>query len=497
MLQRVLQKGSKNFIFAAALMVLTSGAAFFATPIIIHAIGKTDFGIYHLTIEFLFYLGMCEIGMSSAAYGMLNKAWISQDQSEVKKTVWALLKEYFKLYPIIFATLVLLTYLFLNLSVKDTREEVRYAFILMASTGVLIPLNVFRSFIHASERAHILSKVSSFQLLILTAMNITMALMGYGLLGLAVAYFIAQLFFNIVSAIFALRLMSRMEDKGGEANVDSKEVWRVSMHGFFQELLGRMSHSSDAIILSFFAPPATLTYFVTNQRTGQFMDGLLKNIGNATWASVTRVREDKRELQRIMNFFNLFFPFVANPMAFSLAYNNHDFINLWLGENFYVSDLFSWVVIYGIFTIACTLTFWGWLFVGFQKVPKTTFAMITAGILNVILSVIFTHQWGIIGPVVGTLVAYYGYFVWHLRILMRRELGIDVTNYIWNWLKVSLVLLALYFGLQQISLLAPDSWLGLLGNMAIIYLLALACCTVVLVRKSHIQQAKDLFANRN
>ncbi len=479
-------------LFAVGLMVLTSGAAFFATPIIIREIGKTDFGLYHLILEFIAYISICELGLTSPSYGLLNKAWISRDRSIVKRTIRVLVREYLKLTPLLIFVPMVLLICFFYFSAREFRQDVFVSFLMMASTALLIPLHVFRSFVMASEKSHILSKISSVQLILLTALNIGLTLMGFGLIGLAVAFLITTLFLHGGTVFLAIQQVRKMEDKGGEPDIDVKSIWNVSIHGTIQDLLGRVSYHSDAMILSLFAPAAMITNLVTNQRAATLMDSLLKTIGSSTWASVTRVRDNKEELQRVLNAFNIFFPLASHPLAFALAYNNRDFINLWLGAGFYISDAFTWIV-FANFSIFCVLAFWAWLFVGFGKVPVMTVAISTSGIINIIASVFFAYLYGPIGPVLGTFVAFFFYYVWHLRYLMRKELEVDVTSYLKNYFILSVVLGLVYIGLQRIELFDGNSWLGLIGNLTVVYAIALVVSLIALMRKRHFGLIAGLF----
>lgn len=496
MLSRIIRVGSKNFAFAFVFLIVNSLAGFLATPIIIHAIGKTDFGIYHLILQFIAYLAVCELGLATPSLNILNEAWQKQDRNLVQSSLRILIKEYFRLVPVVLITLLGITFIFFTFIIVEDRGDVLPAFLLMSGTALFIPFHVFRNFINAAEQAHLVSKISSVQLLLMTGLNIVLSIKGFGLVGLAISFIGCTALYHFAMFFIARRLISSLPDKKEEAQIDRKQIWHVSFHGFFQEVLLRLSHSSDAIVLSFFAPPAMLTNFVTNQKTAILMDSILKTIGNSTWATISRLKDEKRELQRVMNVFHLFFPLVSHPMAFALAYNNHDFVNLWLGPGFFLTEAFTWII-FANFCVFVVLAFWGWLFVAFGKVPTMTNVIIYSGLINVGLSFGLAYFLGFIGPVLGTFISFYGYYIWHMRVVMKRELSIDVSSYIFNSLKLIVVLGILYIGLNQISLFKGDNWLGLLLNMAIVYVLALGISLLALMRKRNIGEIKVLLRTRD
>jgi len=481
-LKNALNKSLKNYYFSIISISIMTILGFIATPIIIKYIGKSQYGSYQLILQYLGYLTICDLGLSTSSCALLSQAWNTQDRKYVIRTIKILLRQYLKTIPLLILVIALIIYIFLNFSLKHYDEDAVYAFIIMALTSFFIPLNVFKDFLLASERSYIISKLMSIQLLIMTCLNIYFSYNGFGIIGLAISFSSLIILFQVIILFIAFRKITLIPIKNIEFNIKVKSIWSQNLHSSLQNILGKLSFATDTIILSFFMPTSIVTNFVTNQKLAIVIDSLLKNIGNSSWASIATLKDDPKELQRAINFFNKLFLLIAFPALFALAANNHHFISLWLGPNFYISNLFTWIA-FGNFAFFGIFSFWGWIFLALGKLHLQTKTIVIAGVINVFASVILTYYLNELGPVLGTFISFYGFSIWHLSYIMKKELKLDVSRFFILFSILILIFSLLYPFLEYLKIFDSLTWTSLIANTATCYFIGLIICASILLNK--------------
>jgi O-antigen/teichoic acid export membrane protein len=74
------------------------------------------------------------------------------------------------------------------------------------------------------------------------------------------------------------------------------------------------------------------------------------------------------------------------------------------------------------------LSLWGWALSGTGHVARITPAAVVAAVLNLAVSIIGTHLFGLVGPLAGTAVAFVSVNLWYLPWLLRRLFGTSLRE---------------------------------------------------------------------
>ncbi|MFT6070252.1 MAG: O-antigen/teichoic acid export membrane protein [Bacteriovoracaceae bacterium] len=490
MMRELFNKGIKNYAYTVVALVITTLVSFVGTPIIIKHVGESDFGIYQLILQYLAYLSIWDFGLSTSSCSLLNKAHTSGDRKSVINTIKFLLRQYLKIVPLIVIALFAIIILVYQSIMKDQPPEYMHSLLIMAACGVFVPLNVFRDHLRSSEKFYIISKISTFQLSTMTCLNIYFAYNGYGLLGLAYSYFLLNFAFVALIFIKSYREIIKLPILNIPMELSGVKLWNNNLHSFFQNIFGQLSFASDTIILSFYQPTAAITNFVTNQRLAKLIDTLLSNIGNSFWSSISQTSSDIIQKQKAIDLINKVFLILAFPTICALGINNKSFIHLWLGPKFYISDLFTWIS-FSNFLIFGVLSFWGWLFVGEQKLEKKTKTIAISGLINIASSIILTKYLGIIGPVLGTFISFYFFYIWHMKAMMTKELGINVSDFLKRFFVLVLIVGIIAYFRSSFQFIQVTNWFELILNLALNYLLFLSCFLFIVFKKEDLDSASN------
>ncbi len=488
MIRELFNKGIKNYTYTVIALVITTLISFVGTPIIIRHIGESEYGIYQLILQYLAYLSIWDFGLSTSSCSLLNKAHTSGDRKAIINTIKFILRQYLKIVPLILFALMAIIYLIYNSVMKDQPTEYMHALLIMAACGIYIPLNVFRDHLRSSEKFYIISKLSTYQLSLMTCLNIYFSYKGYGLLGLAYSYFLLNFLFVAFIFLMSYREIVKLPILNIEFELSGVKLWNTNFHSFFQNIFGQLSFATDTIILSFFQPTSAITNFVTNQRLAKLVDTFLSNIGNSFWSSISQTSEDQGQKQRAIDLINKVFLILAFPTICALGINNKSFIHLWLGSKFYISDLFTWIS-FSNFLIFGILSFWGWLFVGQQKIQMKTKTIAIAGFINITASIILTKTIGIIGPVLGTFLSFYFFYIWHIKAVMEAELNINVSDFLKRFIfLIGIASLIAYFQ-SSFQFIQVTSWGGLILNLGLNYLLFLITFLFIVFKRDDLDLA--------
>lgn len=460
----------KNYTFSILSLIITTLFSFIATPLILKFLSSNTYGIFQILLQYCGYLGLSSLGLSTAGLTFLNDSWIQKDRAHVLRSVKLILAQYLKTYPIIILIVSFIYYTSSSLYTQNPNlsHEILISFIIVCLPAFISPANIFVSFIKSSESNYIFSLLNTGQLVLMTFLNILFSYKGYSLIGLAVSYTFTNFLFHLIIIIIALRKIYKLPVLNLPYANDNKLLWKLSFHSIIQELLGKLAYSTDTIVLSFFATPAVVTNFVTNQRLGNLINTIALNVGNSSWASVATLKNDPKKFEEIISKINKLLLLITAPLIYAFATHNHSFITLWLGSEYYISDAFTWIS-FTCYTFFGVLSFWGWLFLIVGKVHLQTFGFVVSGVINLVLSIIFSKYFGAIGPVLGTLCAFYFFYFWFMIYLIKKHLEISVLTFVKDLHLITLLLAILYFLPIPHAIFSEKSWSGLILNLGYSY----------------------------
>ena len=174
------------------------------------------------------------------------------------------------------------------------------------------------------------------------------------------------------------------------------------------------------MIISYSLSPATVVPFFVTQRLAALAQTQIQGIGNVTWAALADLYaqgETERFNARLIELTWLLALMGVTFMVVIASYNHH-LITLWVGEDRCGGDGLTLIAACNGF-LQGLLSLWGWCFSGTGKQPKLVRPATLASVINFLSCLICTHFLGIIGPLLGTFIAFTTVSLWQLPLLMR------------------------------------------------------------------------------
>ncbi|WP_334946257.1 lipopolysaccharide biosynthesis protein [Nostoc sp.] len=314
--------------------------------------------------------------------------------------------------------------------------------------------------------------------MLITGVSLFLARTGFGIPGQYLAILLGNISFQLLMCWDGLRrypdVFTVLGDRKSQLSID-KQLWRLNWPTLALNLSGHLSLFTDNIIISYSLSPATVVPFFITQRLGMLAQTQIQGIGNATWAALADLHA-KGEIDkfnaRVIELTRLVAVMGLALMVAIAAYNPY-FVKLWVGQERFAGDGVTLLAACNGFLLGL-FSLWGWCFSGTGNVSKITLLSALTAVINVVISVVSTHFFGIIGPLLGTFVTFTTISSWCLPLLMQQVFGTSLKQLFLAVSQPLLVGIPYGFVVWWIARShTPWGWLGLgveIGLAALIYL---------------------------
>jgi O-antigen/teichoic acid export membrane protein len=472
-----------NLASSLLLQLASVGFGMVGTPLLLHWLGDERYGAFRSTSDWMGYLNLLELGLGGALMPMLANAVAQGDLKHVRLTLATGIRSYLKVVLLMLLVGVglgtVLTHLVpIQLAL---RKELEIGYWIGLLNFLWLPLTPFRLMIDASQRGYLINALFIVQSFSITSASLYLAHLGFGLPGQFLAIVLGGLIFNGLVSWQGIRqypdVFLRLNPFGrGAVQEIEQKIHQLKIPTLILNFSGQVGLLTDNIVISYFLGPAVVVPFFMTQRLPMLAQAQIQGIGNATWAALAdlyargEIESFNHRLIDLTKFVTLFGLIFLIPIS---AYNP-DFVTLWVGAaRFGGIGLNSLAAINGV--LLGILSLWGWCFSGTGNVTKIVRLSITGASVNLTISLIATYFLGIIGPLVGTLVAFITVYLWWMPRLLYQVFGTSTSQLLAAFLRplglgipyaIALNLFTHYH--------TPAGWLGLAVEMGLAALIFLA-----------------------
>lgn len=419
--------------YGAWIVNLTIGLL--TTPVLLHALGIEAFGAWTVALATAGYIGMVELGLGIATVRRLAAALATGDVSEASTVAASARATYWALAAIGtfgLAGLVLLPGLFKGTTDVSSAELRLTVFILGMGYLAALATSVYSTIAIGAGRADLSTVVGTIFRIVTAAAQVIVVLAfdSVALLALATAA-------GTVLGTLAVRTMSRrvfaeidLHVSGARRTVCRELVssgWRNAMIG----ITSAVAIQSDVLVVGFLLGASEAAAYGIAVR-GSVMVGDLAfratDVLVPTFSHTSAVEDDERSVAALHES-----AFIARailiPAFIAFLLFGNQLLDVWLGHApEHAKTVLVLLVVCGIVAApghSCLV-----LLTGMNRLTFLIVGLSIAAVGNLALSVLLTWKIGIVGPALGTLVAF---VVFNLTLLPRHVasmLGI-------SWLRLS------------------------------------------------------------
>jgi O-antigen/teichoic acid export membrane protein len=213
----------------------------------------------------------------------------------------------------------------------------------------------------------------------------------------------------------------------------------------------------------------------------------LQGLGGACWAGLAELHaQGRREVfnRRLVELTRMVAVLGVAGLGPIVAYNRA-FFDLWMaprmGPGGYGGDAVIALAAVNAWLLA-VVSLWGWCFTGTGQVGRLVLPTALGAAVNLAASIVLTRRLGLVGPALGTTVAFLAVTLWWVPVRMRRAFGTPLGPLARALVGPLAWGLPYGAGLRWLACTHPPAgWAGLIAAMGLATLGALAVAAVAVL----------------
>ncbi len=477
-----------NYITAIATSIAGTLITVLATPFILRWIGAERFGLYRITIDWLGYLTLIDIGLGDALIPILSTFVGKHDSTNIRAALITGIRAFCLSQPIKLIIGMGMIFLIVNYIPHkiEYNSDLKIACLIGVFSSFFSPLYPVRTLIEVKQMGYRINQYLVARTVLTTCCALLFAWLKFGIAGQFFALFLGEVLFSTCLCIYSFLNLPGIWHQILHTPANREiwhSLWKLNKTVFLSNICGRLCYLSDSIIISFVLSPSYVTSFFMTQRLISFACLHLYGIGTSTWAALidlhTKGEHDlfqKRflELNQLITVISMI---TLGPIA---AYNHH-FIRLWLGNTFYAGETLTWVASINALFLPL-IAFWGWIFSASGKLSVILPQYILYTGVNLVMSVLFTYWIGTPGPAVGTLIAIFLVTFWATPWFLKNHFGISTIKLYSGIFKPIAILLPFILITWKISKMQQSlGWVELMTELVFSMLLLTTLSWILII----------------
>jgi O-antigen/teichoic acid export membrane protein len=420
-----------HFGTSVLLLAVTMAVALRSTPLLVGWLGDQRFGGYQIILQGYGYLTLLELGLGGALGPLLARSIQDHDERALRRTVAAGARAYFRVALVSIAFGLALTPA-VHLLARDLTgpavDDFRRAWVVGLASFLVLVLVPSRTLVEARQSGYVVNLLLTGQSLLVTGLSLLLAWAGWGITGQAVAQAAGVWVFSLAATAVALRPHPGLLRAVFTEPVDPDTRKALRHHAAPNLLLnvsGRVSLLTDSLVVGGILGTRRVTSLVNTQKLVVLGQTILQTVGNASWVALAELHaQGERDTfnRRLVEMTRIVAVLAAVGLVPVLAFNRA-FVARWLGPGFpYGGDLVVVVAAVNAVLLA-EQSLWAWCFTATGKLREVVASAAVAAAINLPTSIILTYQLGVVGPLLGSTVAFVTVGLWYLPWRLRQTFG--------------------------------------------------------------------------
>lgn len=402
------QLAIKNSIVSLFCQLLTVVLSFVTRSVFIKYLGVEMLGISSTFTSLLSTLSLADLGFQSAIVFLLYQPLYEKDYNRVNSIIYVLKRIYTVIgCLIIFLGLTCVPFLQNILKGITVTNYVKVLFLVqVASTAVTYFMAYRKTLLFADQRAYVTNAITTITNICFMVLKIVLVVLTSNYL----FYVLSTLFQNIVDNGLTDFYDRKCHPYIGKVAFDKgifREAWKNVKNVFIGRIAGYIYNSTDSLVISMFIGTVDVGFMV-NYTT---ISSALKTIAQSILTPISPLignllvdRNDVEKNEQILRIYTYIRYLIAGIFIIPMVVLMQDFITKWIGNDYLLSltvvellgvDLY----IHFVHSALCDYIQGQGLF----EEDKTI--EIIGACSNIIFSICFVYNFGIIGVLIGTVIS--------------------------------------------------------------------------------------------
>jgi O-antigen/teichoic acid export membrane protein len=408
-------------------MVATAVVGIASTPLLLKWLGTERFAAYKVLSDWCAYLPLVDLGLGGSLAALLTAAVARGDRDQAGELMIAGLRIYALIVPSLATILLGCAYVVPQVAPLAglPAHELKAAILISTIFVFWLPAGVFRSLAESQQLSYMVNLLLTLQGLITTGLLLIAARAGWGLPGQSLATVAGQ-----APMVFVLYRRAVVEFPRIFATVPkastSRMLWSLNWPSFLVTLSNRVGLFSDSIILAWLLGPVAVAAFFFTQRLAMIVQTQLQGIASATWTGLVeiQIKHSSRLFEERLLELTTFTSAIGIALLGPLHAYNQRFIQLWVGPSFYAGHAVSGFACINMW-LWSVFALWTAIITGTGQMRRWMPYSLTAGLINLAVSIAATKTFGLSGPLIGTFVSFLAVQVWAFPRLFDIAFGIS------------------------------------------------------------------------
>ncbi len=486
-----LKKGAKNVVFSVGGQIITLLIGIFIPRLVIVSYGSEVNGLLSSIGAILTYLALLEAGVGTVACQALYKPIANNDKEQINKTLSAA-SYYYRRTGLLYAGLIVaLAVIYPWVAKSELSKWLIGSLVIVCGIPNIINYlfqRKYLTFLEAQGDNYIVVNIQ-------TAITIVASILKIVLLSCGINVIIVQAMYCVTSLAQMIFIYWYIKKRYGwiDLKVEKDFSGLQQKNGaLLHQICALITNSTDVLILTLFCPLYVVSiYAVYNMLFNIIYNAVYTVNSSLTFLLGRAYEEGKEQYKKVIDAYETSYITLAASLLtvtyvmtipFLKLYTagaDINYINVWLPILFLAVKLLNSCRNASLNTISIAGYF-----------NNTTKHAIIESILNVVISVLSVWEFGLIGVLFGTIVAFVYRYIVAVRFANHKILNRKCTHSI-RVVLVNIVLtslLVIVFNLLELQL---NNYFILIGAAAGIAVLIVACFVIINILNDR-QSAKEI-----
>jgi len=382
--------------------------AFFLSPVLISNLGDERYGIWALVESVLAYFALLDLGIGASIVRFVAKFDTTDDTEEVNRVFNTTFALFFACGIIVLLGTSGIVYCWerpFNVPLELADDFKLLLILLGINIALRLSLGVFPAFLMGLSKYPTICVIRSGVSVASACTLYFFITRGGGLKELGIISVSFTILEHIMLAVCAKYSFPALQVRARYVNNNTfRSIRGYSVWAFLSMIAGRISFSTDSIVIAAFLAPQYITYFAIAARLTEYAKSSMRVI-TTVLTPATSSLETQGKKQYIRTIFlrgTRYILYAFLPVQCGLIILGKPFLTLWLGSE-YAEMSYSVIVILAIpLGLAVSQSVTGRILYGIGQLRFFSMLVMTEAVLNVGLSLLLVRGMGIQGVAWGT-----------------------------------------------------------------------------------------------
>jgi O-antigen/teichoic acid export membrane protein len=430
---RIVKNVSANWLGLFTAMVV----GFFLTPFILHRLGNVAFGLWVLMTTFTGYYGLLDLGFRNAIIRYVARFAARQESESLSRVASTALFTYSALGLLVLPVTGLIIWKLdsiFHLTPEWSHPAKTLLLVFGIGTAIGFPLNVFGGILEGLQQFTWIGTVQAVSMLVRAALIVLALKYGGGLIAIGLVKVVVNVISSAIyiPAVFRLRPDLRLHWAYSEKST-LRLLGSFGLITFWIGIGQKLRFSADGVVIGSFLSVQAISFFSIGAKLVFYLTDIVQSMAQIFTPMFSHfdAQGDLAQLRHLLIRSNRYSSMIIFPLTTVMLVLGKTIIRVWVGpgyessyailailmvpSSFYLAQAGSTKVLYGMGRHA----FLAWLF-------------LLEGIVNLVLSIILLHWYGIAGVALGTAIPLTVTSLFLLPPYVTRLLDLRMMDYLWK-----------------------------------------------------------------